>query len=127
MTTNGSGRRRIDGHTLLIVMSAAALPAWGALLLFTRYVPPRTVPAFVVFFLLLGMALVCTFSPLIYLVTRRILPGRTVRHAIRQAGLISVWVVFNLLLRVLHSWNIFTAIVSFAIIVVIEILALGRK
>ena len=49
------------------------------------------------------------------------------RHALREGALVSLWIVFNLLLRALHSWNLFVAIVSLGIIIVIEVLSLGRK
>ena len=49
------------------------------------------------------------------------------RHALRQGALLSLWIVLNLLLRALHSWSIFVAVVSFGIILVIEVLSLGRK
>ena len=49
------------------------------------------------------------------------------RHALREGALVSFWVVFNLLLRALHSWSLFVAIVSLGIIIVIEVLSLGRK
>ncbi len=131
MTTTKTRHRKISARTLLISMSIVALLAWGGLLLFTRYVPPGSVLAFVVFFTLLSVALLCTLVPLIHLLTRGILARRiahpTMRHALRQASLISIFIVFNLLLRVLQSWSLFTAVVSFGIIVVIEMLALGGK
>lgn len=131
MKANSSRLRGISDRALLITMSIIAPLTWGGLLLFTRYVPPQSPLAFLVAFLLVGTALLCTLSPVIYLVTRRVLNVRpyrpTVRSALRQGGLISSWVVFNLVLRVLHSWSVFTAIVSFGIIVVGEILVLGRK
>ena len=131
MTTNQSSRRRLSGRAVLTILLILAPLAWGGLLLFTRFVPPQTIQAFVVFFALLGVALTCTLSPLIYFISLRFLSSRlyrtTVRHALRQGMLLSLWVVFNLLLRALHSWSIFTAIVSLAIIVVIEVLSLGRK
>jgi hypothetical protein len=118
-------------RTLLIIMILGALLAWGGLLLFTRFVAPSGVPSFLGFFSLLGAGLLCIFTPLIYLVARLILAARnsrpTLGQATRQAGLISAWIIFNLLLRLLHSWSIFTAIVSFGIIVVLEFLALGRN
>jgi hypothetical protein len=120
----------IRARTLLTSMLIGALLAWGGLLLFTRYVPPQGVPAFLVFFVLLGVALLCTLTLLIYLITLAILVRRARRPrlslALRQGGLISAWLLFNLLLRALHSWSIFTAAVSFGIIVVIEFLALER-
>src|SRR5579883_905822 len=123
--------RHLSTRTLLILMILGALLAWGGLLLFTRFIAPSGVPSFLGFFSLLGASLLCTFIPLIYLVALLILATRSSRPTLgqstRQAGLISAWIIFNLLLRLLHSWSIFTAIVSFGIIVVIEFLALGRN
>src|SRR5579875_441508 len=122
--------RKTKSRILLLVLSILALCAWGGLLIFTRYVPPRGLSIFILFFVLLGLALICTLTPLIYLVTRVILIRHSYRpiliQTLRQATLLSTWVGFNLLLRLLSSWSIFTAIVSFGIIVVIEILVLGR-
>lgn len=130
MTTNSS-KHKISARTPLITMPITALLAWGGLLLFTRYIAPAGALDFLIFFVLLGLALLCTLAPLLYLVTRAILARRLYRptmiQVIREAGLISAWVIFNLLLRVLHSWSMFTAIVSFGIIVVTEILALSWK
>ncbi len=47
---------------LYILMVLAPL-AWGALLVFTHFVPPQTVLAFVTFFVLLSVALTSTLSP----------------------------------------------------------------
>ena len=115
---------------LYLLMLLAPL-AWGGLLLFTHFVPPQTVLAYVTFFVLLSVALICTFSPLAYFISLRFISSRlyraTMRHALRQGALLALWIVFNLLLRVLHSWSIFTAIVSLGIVIVIEVLSLGRK
>jgi hypothetical protein len=114
-------------HTLMLL----APLAWGGLLLFAYFVPPHTVLAFVALFVLLGVALTSTFSPLAYFVTLRFLSSRlyraTVRHALRQGALLSLCIIFNLVLRALHSWNIFTVIVIFVAAVVIEVLSLARK
>lgn len=130
--TNAKARRTISARTLLIILPIVALLAWGGLLFFTRYVAPQSVLAFLVFFTLLGMALFCTLAPLIHLAThvmlaRRLRARPILGHAMRQSLLISIWIIFNLSLRVLHSWGLFTAIVSFGIIVVIEILVLSGK
>ena len=118
-------------RTLLIIMVLVALLAWGGLLLYTYFVAPVGVPAILVSFCLLGVGLLCAFIPLIYFISHLILTARNSRprlaHASRQAALISAWIIFNLLLRLLHSWSIFTAVVSFGIIIVVEFLALGRK
>jgi hypothetical protein len=115
---------------LLTTLLLLVLPAWGGLLLFTRLIAPGSVLAFLGFFSLLGSGLLSTLIPLIYLIARIILAARSAQPQLsqvtRQASLISIWIMFNLLLRLLHSWSIFTAVVSFGIIVVIEFLALGR-
>src|SRR5512146_3051593 len=112
--TTPTSRRSISARSLFIALPIGALLAWGGLLLFTRYVPPQSTLAFIIFFTLLGVALFCTLAPLIHLVTRGILARRhahpVINHALREALLISIWIVFNLSLRVLHSWNFFTAI-----------------
>ncbi len=131
MTTNKIGRRKIDDRRLFLILSLAALPLWGVLLLFTHSVPPQSFLAILLFFLFLGAALFSTLTPPIYVLTQRLTTNRAYQlrlsQAIRQAGLIDAWVLFNLLFRLLHSWNIFTAIISFAIIIVLELLALGQK
>jgi len=115
---------------LNLLMVLAPL-TWAALLVFTHFVPPQTVLAYATFFVLLGVALTSTLSPLAYFISLRFVSSRlyraTVRHALRQGALLSLWIVFNLLLRALHSWSLFVAIVSLGIILVVEVLSLGRK
>jgi hypothetical protein len=124
-------RRRITGRTALVLLGAFAPLAWAALLLFTYFIPPRGIPAFAIFFILLYVALTCVLVPLAYVIGARLLRSQlyrtTIRHALRQGALLSLLIVFNLLLRALNSWSLFTAIVSLAIVVVIEVLALARK
>lgn len=116
---------------VLYLMLLLAPFLWGGLLLFTRFVPPHTLLAFIFFFLLLGTALTCIFSPLAYFIGLRFLSSRlyraTVRHAVRQGILLSLCIVLNLILRALHSWNIFTALLTVGAVLVIEILSLARK
>lgn len=123
--------RHLSQRALLCTLALLALPAWGGLLLFTYAIAPRGGLTFLGFFSLLAAGLLSTLIPLIHLVARPIQAARHVRpqlgQVIRQACLISAWIMFNLLLRLLHSWSIFTAAVSFGIIVVIELLALGRN
>lgn len=118
---------RISLYTLLGV----ALLAWGGLLLFTRFVPPQTVPAFLAFFVILLVALTSTFTPVTFLIGRWILTGRqyrvTVRQSIRESALLALVVILNLILRALHSWNLAMAIVLLVAAVVVEVLALVRK
>jgi hypothetical protein len=112
-------------------MGLTALLAWGALLAFTYFEPPGSVMKFVVVFVLLFVALACTFTPLAYLISLRFISSRlyraTLRHALRQGLLLALWIVFNLVLRAMHSWSIFTAIVSLGIVAVIELLSMARK
>ncbi len=121
----------MTNRTALSILMALAPLAWIALLAFTRFVPPQTLLAYITFFVLLSVALTTTLSTLAYFIGLRFISSRlyraTVRHALRQGALLSTWVVFNLLLRALQSWSLFTAIVSFVIILVIEVLSLGRK
>jgi hypothetical protein len=121
----------LSQRALLCTLTLLAPLAWGGLLLFTDVVAPAGGLVFLGFFFLLAISLLCTLIPLIYLVARPLLAARKARprlgQVIRQAGLISAWILFNLLLRLLHSWSIFIAAVSFGIIVVIELLALGSN
>ena len=121
----------MTNRTRLYSLIVLALLAWGGLLLFTRLVSPQPLIAFVTFFVLLDVALTSTLSPLVYVIGLGFLSSRlyraTLGHALRQGALLSLWIVFNLILRALHSWSIFTAIVSLGIAVVIEVLSLGRK
>ena len=121
----------MTNRTSLNMLMLLAPLAWAALLIFTHFVPPQSVQAYITFFVLLGVALTITLSPLAYFIGRRFMSSRlhrgTTRHALREGALVSIWVVFNLLLRALHSWSLFVAIVSLGIIIVIEVLSLGRK
>jgi hypothetical protein len=116
----------------LYLLVGVAVLTWGGLLLFTRFVPPQTLLAFVAFFLLLTVALICTFAPCSYALGRRLFASRrrhciTMRYALRQAALLSLAIVLNLILRALHSWNVIMAIVIVAATVIVEVLFLGRK
>jgi len=115
----------------LFSMILMALLAWSALLAFTHFEPPSGITNFVVVFVLLFVALAGTFSPLAYVISLRFISSRlyraTLRHSLRQGILLALWIVFNLVLRALHSWSLFTAIVSLGIIAVIEVLSLARK
>ena len=121
----------MTNRTALNMLMLFAPLAWVALLVFTHFVPPQAVQAYVTFFVLLSVALTSTLSQLAYFISLRFISSRlhraTMRHALRQGALLSLWIVFNLLLRALHSWNLFIAIVSLGIIIVIEILSLGRR
>jgi hypothetical protein len=122
---------RIQNRTALSLLLFMALLVWGGLITFTRFVPPDSVLAYTAFFVLLGVALTCTLAPIAYFIGLRFLSSRlyraTMRHALRQGALLSLCIVLNLLLRSLHSWNIFTAIVIFIAAIVVEVVSLGRK
>ena len=130
MATTNSRRRRISGRGSLILLFIGALCTWGGLLLFTYYVRPASAPAIVFVFCLLSMALFCTCTLLIYGISWIVLTmsarRASVLQALREGGLTTAWLIFNLLLSTLHSWSIFTTLVSLGIIVVIELLVLGR-
>ena len=122
---------KINNRTTLYILLLLAPVAWGGLLTYTHFVPPVGTLSYTTFFVLLGIALTCTFSPIAYVIGLRFLSSRlyraTVRHAIRQGALLSLCIVLNLLLRSLHSWNIFAAIVIFIAAIVIEVVSLARK
>src|SRR5437588_5485645 len=122
---------KITNRKAVYILILLAPIAWGGLLLFTRFIPPHTLLAFIIFFLLLSIALTSTFTPIAYFISLRFISSRlyraTVRHALRQGALLSLCIVLNLILLSLHSWNIFTAIVIFVATVVIEVVSLARK
>jgi hypothetical protein len=122
---------KLTNRTALYILILLAPFIWGGFLLFTRFVPPYTTPAFIAFFILLGVALTSTFSPLAYFIGLRFLSSRlyrtTVRHALRQGVLLSLCIILNLILLSLHSWNIFATIVIFVAAIVIEVVSLARK
>ena len=116
----------------LYALLGVAVLAWGGLLLFTRFVPPQTVLAFVAFFLVLTLALICTFASLAYAVGQHIFASRrrhriTWYYALRQGALLSFAIVLNLILRALHSWNVIVAMVIVVAAVIVEVLFLARK
>jgi hypothetical protein len=121
----------MSNRRLLYTLVGAALLAWVGLLLFTRFVPPTTIPAFGIFFVLLTIALSGTIAPVAYVIGLRFLSSRlyraTTHHAMRQGVLLALCMVLNLVLRALHSWNVFTAIAIFAAAAVVEFLSLARK
>lgn len=129
MTTTNS-LRRLSRRGLISIIALVALCMWGALFIFTYFIRPQSLLAIIVVFILLSVALLCTCTLLIYLILWIVLSSRARRpsltQALREGGLIAAWLIFNLLLSTLHSWSIFTTIVSFGIIVVIELLVLGR-
>ena len=121
----------MTNRSSLFLPGIIALLAWAALLTFTDFVPPRTLLTFVAFFLILCVALIGTFTPIAYALGRLFLLQHrylvTLRYAFRQATLLTLVILLNLILRALHSWNIFTGLVILAAAIIIEILALARK
>jgi hypothetical protein len=121
----------VTNRSALSLTGIIALVAWASVLLFTGFVPPHTLLAFIAFFLILFIALIGTFTPIMYILGRLLLMHRrdlvTMRYAFRQATLLALVILLNLILRALHSWNIFTALIILAAAVIIEILALSRK
>lgn len=117
-------------HALYLLIVLAPI-LWGALLLYTRFIPPHTLLAYSTLFILLSFAITSTFAPIAYFIGLRFLSSRlartTVRHALRQGALLSLCIILNLILLSLHSWNIFTAITSLVAAIVIEIVSLAKK
>ncbi len=118
---------RMSFYALVII----APLSWLGLLAFTRFVPPDSGLAFIAFCLILSVALTCTLAPLAYVIGSRVLHLRlyreTIRHSIRQGALLALVIVLNLILRALHSWNIFTAVVIVLAALVVEVLSLAKK
>jgi len=117
-------------HALYLLIVLAPF-LWGGLLLFTRLIPPHTILAFIAFFVLIGIAITSTLAPIAYFISLRFLSSRLSRtadrHALRQGALLSLCVILNLILLLLHSWNIFAAIIIFAAAIVIEVVSLAKK
>ncbi len=107
------------------------LVAWGGLLLFTYSVEPQSLLAFIVFFLIASVALTSTFAIITYGIGRYLLSSRiyhaTIRRAIRQGALLSLAIVLNLILLLLHSGSFFTAIAIIGAVAVLEVLALAKR
>src|SRR5215469_11503833 len=105
--------------------------AWSGLLLFTYAVEPQSLSALVVFFLIASVALTSTLSIIIYTISRYLLPTRlyhaTIRRAIRQGAFLSLAIILNLILLVLHSGNFFTGMMVFGATLVMEVLILAKK
>ena len=122
---------KLSNRATLYILIILAPFLWGGLLLFTRYIPPQTVLAFIAFFALLSIAITSTFAPIAYFISLRFLSSRlyrtTVRHALRQGALLSLCIILNLILLSLHSWNIFATIIILAAAIVIEVVSLARK
>ena len=122
---------KLTNRVTISLLFVLALFTWAGIVVFTRYVPPQGMMAFVAFFVLLEVALVSTFAPVAYIVGLRFISSRlyraTMRHAVRQGILLSLCIVINLILRALHSWNIITAIIIFVAAIIVEIVSLARK
>lgn len=130
MTSIFSRGRMLSNRALLIWIAVVALCMWGGLVLFTYYVQPVGMAAITAAFVLLALALFGTCTLLSYFISWGVLARRGRRprilQALREGGLISLWLIFNLLLSSLHSWSIFITVIGFGIIVVVELLVLGR-
>ncbi len=121
----------MTGRVVLYSSVAVALVAWLAIAFFTRFVAPTSIMAFTLLFILLGIALTSTLTPITYGIGLRLITSRvyraTVSHAVRQALLLSLAAILNLLLLSLRSWNIFTGLIILAAAIVVEVLFLARK
>ena len=121
----------MTGRAVLYSSIVIAPLAWIALIVFTKLVAPTNVTAFVLLFVILGIALTSTFTPIAYGIGLRFMTSHlyrsTVRHALRQAILLSLVIILNLMLRALHSWNLFTGLIILVAAIVVEVLFLARK
>jgi hypothetical protein len=122
---------KLSNRAALTIIVLLALCAWGGLLFYTRFIPPRAWPSYLAFFAILSVALTCTFAFLAYLISRFFFSSRlykaTVLNSLRQGALLALVIIFNLILRALNSWNIVTAIVIFVAAIIVEVVSLGRK
>jgi len=104
--------------------------AWSGLLLFTYFVEPQSLLALIIFFLIVSVALTSTFAIITYGIGHYLLPARlyhtSIRRAIRQGALLSLAIVLNLILRILHSGSTFTGIMIIGAIIVVEALILVK-
>ncbi len=121
----------MTGRAVLYSSLAIAPVAWLAVVLFTRFVSPTGVMSFAFLFILLGIALTSTLTPIAYGISLRLITSTiyraTVSHAVRQALLLSLAVILNLILLSLRSWNIFTGLIILAAAIIVEVLFLARK
>ena len=122
---------KLTNRMTFCILFVLAVCTWVGLVVFTRYVPPQGIMAFVAFFLLLEVALASIFAPVAYVIGLRFISSRlyrtTMRHALRQGILLSLCIVLNLILLALHSWNVVTAIIIFVVAIIIEFISLARK
>jgi Flp pilus assembly protein TadB len=114
-------------HKLFLI----ALFAWSGLLLFTYFVKPQSALAFIIFLLIVSVALTSTLTIIAYGTSCYLFPSRvyraTIRRAIHQGALLSLAIVLDLILRILHSGNTFTAIMIVGATLVLEVLTLAKK
>jgi hypothetical protein len=114
-------------HRLFLI----ALFAWGGLLLFTYFVKPQSALAFIIFLLIVSVALTSTLTIIAYGIGRYLfrfhIYHATIRRAIHQGALLSLAIVLNLILRILHSGNLSTGIMIVGATLVLEVLTLAKK
>lgn len=131
MAARRANMRGLNSRVWRTVIPLSALMTWVGLLIFTGFVPPQSLQALVVVFVLLFLALTSTFIPLIYLIrkifARRQLTSFLTGSAVRESILLTICIVFNLFLRLLHSWSVITSLLTLAIAAVIEVLMLGQS
>lgn len=108
-----------------------AVVAWIGLLFFTYFVGPQSPSALVVFFLIASVTLTSTLSIIIYAISHYLLSSKlyraTIRRAIRQGAFLSLAIILNLILLVMHSGNLFTGIMIVGATLVMEVLILAKK
>ncbi len=130
-TTRTHTRATLSTRRALLTIVVLIPLVWACFLVFTYFVPPHTFLVYFTFFVLLGVALTCTFTPFAYFIGRRFLTPRryrvSIHQSLREGALLSLAIILNLSLRSLHSWNIFACIVIFGAIILIEVLFLVRK
>lgn len=124
-------RMYMTGRAVFYSSVAIAPLAWIAVAIFTRFVAPTGITAFTLLFLLLGIALTSTITPIAYGISLRLITSHlyraTVQHALRQGILLSLAIILNLILLSLRSWNVFMCLIILVAAIIVEVLFLARK
>ena len=109
-----------------------AVLSWGALVGVIYATSPATPAARVAFFLALFGGLFFTLAPVLRSLALRLSHSRIYQqaagaHAMRQAILLSLFVVLNALLLLVRAWSELNALLLFGTLAVMEVVALSRR
>jgi hypothetical protein len=109
-----------------------ALLAGVGLVIFGKLVPPQGILAPALFLLILFIALLTGLTPLAQIIGARLVRSpsyrqHSLRHALRQAALLSAASIANLLLLLLHAWLWADLVLIALALILIELITLARK